>query len=67
MLDFNRTSLSKEEEELLNTRLERIIILLAPYFHHQAAKQVLEWLIFRYQVMLKNKAMDSVHPPIKKF
>lgn len=52
MLDFNRTSLSKEEEELLNTRLERIIILLAPYFHHQAAKQVLEWLIFRYQIHL---------------
>jgi hypothetical protein len=53
MLDFNRSTLNKEEEEILNKKLERIIMFISPYFHIQAAKQVLEWLIFRYQVNME--------------
>uniref|UniRef100_A0A914Y6U5 HEAT repeat-containing protein 1 n=1 Tax=Panagrolaimus superbus TaxID=310955 RepID=A0A914Y6U5_9BILA len=49
-LDFNRSMITKEENEKITASLERMITLLAPYFHHQACKQVLEWLIYRYQI-----------------
>jgi len=54
MLDFNRTILSRENEEAINLKVERMIIYLAPYFHIQATKQVFEWLIFRFQIHTYN-------------
>ncbi|KAI1723763.1 u3 small nucleolar RNA-associated protein 10 domain-containing protein [Ditylenchus destructor] len=49
-LNFNRTMVDKEENSELNDSLARMITRLAPYFHHHACKQVLEWLIYKYQI-----------------
>uniref|UniRef100_A0A915DLG9 HEAT repeat-containing protein 1 n=2 Tax=Ditylenchus dipsaci TaxID=166011 RepID=A0A915DLG9_9BILA len=49
-VNFNRTMLEQDDHNELNAALERMIIRLAPYFHQQACKQVLEWLIYKYQI-----------------
>jgi len=49
-LQMNRGMLAKEKAEELDQALERMLVRLSPYFHHQACKQVLEWLIHKYQV-----------------
>jgi uncharacterized membrane protein YhiD involved in acid resistance len=49
-LDFNRSIITQEENEKITASLERMITVLGPYFNHQACKQVLEWLIYRYQI-----------------
>lgn len=49
-VSLNRAVLSKEEDEALNESLNRIIVYLSPYFHHNGCKQVLEWLIHKYHV-----------------
>uniref|UniRef100_A0A7E4ULQ3 HEAT repeat-containing protein 1 n=1 Tax=Panagrellus redivivus TaxID=6233 RepID=A0A7E4ULQ3_PANRE len=49
-VNFNRTTIDKEENTKLHETLEHFIAVIAPYFHHQACKQVLEWLIYRYQI-----------------
>ncbi|KAI6196958.1 hypothetical protein M3Y94_01168800 [Aphelenchoides besseyi] len=51
---LNRAVLSKEEDEALNESLNRMIVYLSPYFHHQGCKQVLEWLIHKYHIHLFN-------------
>ncbi|VDN03335.1 unnamed protein product [Thelazia callipaeda] len=48
--NVQRILLTKKENVLLDQKIERVIYQLSPYLHHFAAKQVLEWLIFRYQV-----------------
>lgn len=52
-LNFNRTMVGKEENDALDQSLQRMIVYLTPYFNHQACKQVLEWLIFKFQVSIK--------------
>lgn len=51
-LFMNRANLLKEQHETLNETLERMIIRLSTYFHHEACKKVLEWLIYKYQVKI---------------
>jgi len=49
VLNFNRSMISKDENTKVTASIEHMITILAPYFHHYACKQVLEWLIYRYQ------------------
>ena len=49
-LNMNRAMLTKEEAEALNEQIEAMILRLCPYFHHHCCRQVLEWLIHKYQV-----------------
>uniref|UniRef100_A0A0N4ZAI0 HEAT repeat-containing protein 1 n=1 Tax=Parastrongyloides trichosuri TaxID=131310 RepID=A0A0N4ZAI0_PARTI len=49
-INFQRSMLSKEENEKLNDSLERMLFCLAPYFQHTACHQVIEWLIYKYQI-----------------
>ncbi|CAI4232776.1 unnamed protein product [Auanema sp. JU1783] len=56
-LNFQRTLISKEENELLNKRIEKFLFLLMPYMQHFACHQVLEWLIFKYQIYSYNAEM----------
>ena len=42
--------ISKDENTKVTASIERMVTILAPYFHHYACKQVLEWLIYRYQI-----------------
>jgi U3 small nucleolar RNA-associated protein 10 len=51
-LHMNRAMLGKEEAESLNEQIVTMIMRLSPYFHHQCCRQVLEWLIHKYQVYL---------------
>uniref|UniRef100_A0A0N5BZH6 HEAT repeat-containing protein 1 n=1 Tax=Strongyloides papillosus TaxID=174720 RepID=A0A0N5BZH6_STREA len=49
-MNFQRSMLSAEENAKLNSSLEKMLFVLAPYFQHTACHQVLEWLIYKYQV-----------------
>ncbi|CEF69366.1 Armadillo-like helical domain and BP28, C-terminal domain and Armadillo-type fold domain and U3 small nucleolar RNA-associated protein 10 family-containing protein [Strongyloides ratti] len=49
-INFQRSMLSAEENEKLNNSLEKMLFVLAPYFQHTACHQVLEWLIYKYQI-----------------
>ena len=46
----NRAMATKDQESALDESLKRMIIRLQPYLQHSACKQVLEWLIHKYQV-----------------
>ncbi|VDK71337.1 unnamed protein product [Litomosoides sigmodontis] len=52
--NMQRVLLTKEENALLNEKLERLIIQLSAYLHHLSAKQILEWLIFQFHVQTFN-------------
>lgn len=47
---FNRAVVSARENEELDKKLRRVLVAISPYFHHQACRQVLEWLIHKFQV-----------------
>lgn len=47
---FVRSMLSKEENEELNKRIEKLLYELSPYLQHFACQQVLEYLIHTYQI-----------------
>ena len=49
-ITLNRATLDKMENEDLDRTLDRFIIELSPYFYQYGCKQVLEWLIHKYQV-----------------
>lgn len=53
-LNIQRTLLSKEENEVLNGKLNRLLLLLSPYMQHFACQQALELLVFRYQIQSYN-------------
>ncbi|CAG9539926.1 unnamed protein product [Cercopithifilaria johnstoni] len=53
-VNVQRALLTKEENALLNEKLERLIIQLSAYLHHLSAKQILEWLIFQFHVQSFN-------------
>ncbi|VDM08208.1 unnamed protein product [Wuchereria bancrofti] len=53
-VNVQRALLTKEENMVLNEKLERIIIQLSAYLHHLSAKQILEWLIFQFHVQSFN-------------
>ncbi|KAL3995651.1 U3 small nucleolar RNA-associated protein 10 family protein [Acanthocheilonema viteae] len=53
-VNVHRALLTKEENVVLNEKLERLIIQLSAYLHHLAAKQILEWLIFQFHVQSFN-------------
>jgi len=59
-LHFQRGMQLKEEEDELNKSLERMITRLSPYFHLNACVQVLEWLIYKYQIHLYNAELVAV-------
>lgn len=50
-LNMQRALLTKEENIVLNKKLERVIMQLSAYLHHRSAKQILEWLIFQFHVI----------------
>lgn len=51
-LNVQRTMMTKDENERLNKLLTQYIVQLSPYAQHFACHQVLEWLIYKYQVWL---------------
>uniref|UniRef100_A0A1I7VD57 HEAT repeat-containing protein 1 n=1 Tax=Loa loa TaxID=7209 RepID=A0A1I7VD57_LOALO len=53
-INVQRALLTKEENMVLNQKLERVIIQLSAYLHHLSAKQILEWLIFQFHVQSFN-------------
>ncbi|MFH4977497.1 hypothetical protein AB6A40_004206 [Gnathostoma spinigerum] len=53
-LHFQRVLLTNDENEKLSTSIDRLLIQLSPYFQHFATQQVLEWLIYRYQINIFN-------------
>jgi len=59
-LHFQRSMQLREEEDELNESLERMITRLSPYFHLNACIQVLEWLIYKYQIHLYNAEFVAV-------
>ncbi|KAL7071280.1 hypothetical protein ACQ4LE_009541 [Meloidogyne hapla] len=50
LIKFNRAIISKEENNELNQKIEKLLLLLSPYFHHQCCREVLEWLIHKFQI-----------------
>ncbi|EPB79773.1 BP28CT domain protein [Ancylostoma ceylanicum] len=53
-LHFQRSMISKEENAVLNEKLEKLLFHLSPYLQHFACQQVLEWLVFKYQIYSYN-------------
>ncbi|VDO95862.1 unnamed protein product [Heligmosomoides polygyrus] len=53
-LHFQRTMITREENAVLNEKIEKLLFQLSPYLQHFACQQVLEWLIFKYQVYAYN-------------
>ncbi|MCP9263658.1 hypothetical protein DINM_007045 [Dirofilaria immitis] len=53
-VNVQRALLTKEENAVLDKKLERVIIQLSAYLHHLSAKQILEWLIFQFHVQSFN-------------
>ncbi|KAK6113648.1 U3 small nucleolar RNA-associated protein 10 family protein [Brugia pahangi] len=53
-VNVQRLLLTKEENMVLDEKLERMIIQLSAYLHHLSAKQILEWLIFQFHVQSFN-------------
>ncbi|VDM94688.1 unnamed protein product, partial [Onchocerca ochengi] len=53
-VNVQRALLTKEENALLDEKLERVVIQLSAYLHHLSAKQILEWLIFQFHVQSFN-------------
>ena len=51
MLKFNRAMIGKEEENELSQKIDKMLLRLSPYFHHQCCREVLEWLIHKFQVL----------------
>lgn len=49
-LNMERSLLSKEENEKLDAKIDRLLAQISPYLQHFAAQQVLEWLLFKFQV-----------------
>ncbi|VDM57025.1 unnamed protein product [Angiostrongylus costaricensis] len=49
-IHFQRSMITKEENSVLNEKIERFLFQLSPYMQHFACHQVLEWLVYRYQV-----------------
>ncbi|KAJ1373964.1 hypothetical protein KIN20_036526 [Parelaphostrongylus tenuis] len=53
-LHFQRSLITKDENSALDEKLERFLFQLSPYMQHFACQQVLEWLVFRYQIYAYN-------------
>ncbi|CAD5212349.1 unnamed protein product [Bursaphelenchus okinawaensis] len=53
-VSFNRAVISAEQNEELDKKLRSLLVHICPYFHHQSCRQVLEWLIHKYQIQLYN-------------
>ncbi|VDM39690.1 unnamed protein product [Toxocara canis] len=49
-LSIERSLLSRAENEELDANIERLLAQISPYLQHFAAQQVLEWLIFKFQI-----------------
>uniref|UniRef100_A0A0M3HYB9 HEAT repeat-containing protein 1 n=1 Tax=Ascaris lumbricoides TaxID=6252 RepID=A0A0M3HYB9_ASCLU len=49
-LNMERSLLSKEENEKLDAKIDRLLAQISPYLQHFAAQQVLEWLLFKFQI-----------------
>uniref|UniRef100_A0A158P651 HEAT repeat-containing protein 1 n=1 Tax=Angiostrongylus cantonensis TaxID=6313 RepID=A0A158P651_ANGCA len=46
--------ITKEENSVLNEKIDRFLFQLSPYMQHFACHQVLEWLVYRYQIYAYN-------------
>ncbi|KJH45253.1 hypothetical protein DICVIV_08707 [Dictyocaulus viviparus] len=53
-LHFHRSMINKEENAVLNRKIERFLFQLSPYMQHFACQQVLEWLVYKYQIYAYN-------------
>ncbi|RCN49303.1 hypothetical protein ANCCAN_04553, partial [Ancylostoma caninum] len=53
-LHFQRSMITKEENAVLNEKIEKLLFHLSPYLQHFACQQVLEWLVFKYQIYSYN-------------
>ncbi|VDO35025.1 unnamed protein product [Haemonchus placei] len=51
---FQRSLITTEENIALNEKIEKLLFQLSPYVQHFACQQVLEWLIFKYQIYAYN-------------
>ncbi|XGW10399.1 hypothetical protein V3C99_012135 [Haemonchus contortus] len=51
---FQRSLITNEENIALNEKIEKLLFQLSPYVQHFACQQVLEWLIFKYQIYAYN-------------
>uniref|UniRef100_A0A915BM34 HEAT repeat-containing protein 1 n=1 Tax=Parascaris univalens TaxID=6257 RepID=A0A915BM34_PARUN len=49
-LNVERSLLLKEENEKLNEKIDRLLAQISPYVQHFAAQQILEWLLFKFQI-----------------
>nr|CAD2169461.1 unnamed protein product [Meloidogyne enterolobii] len=50
LIKFNRAIISKEENTEWDKKIEKMLLLLSPYFHHQCCREVLEWFIHKFQI-----------------
>uniref|UniRef100_A0A915MG45 Metalloendopeptidase n=1 Tax=Meloidogyne javanica TaxID=6303 RepID=A0A915MG45_MELJA len=50
LIKFNRAIISKEENTEFDQKIEKMLLLLSPYFHHQCCREVLEWFIHKFQI-----------------
>ncbi|CAK5089414.1 unnamed protein product [Meloidogyne enterolobii] len=50
LIKFNRAIISKEENAEFDQKIEKMLLLLSPYFHHQCCREVLEWFIHKFQI-----------------
>ncbi|KAL6736914.1 hypothetical protein Aduo_007215 [Ancylostoma duodenale] len=53
-LHFQRSMITKEDNAVLNEKIEKLLFHLSPYLQHFACQQVLEWLVFKYQIYSYN-------------
>ncbi|VDM67017.1 unnamed protein product [Strongylus vulgaris] len=53
-LHFQRSMITKEENAILNEKIEKLLFHLSPYLQHFACQQVLEWLVYKYQIYAYN-------------
>ncbi|KAE9416313.1 hypothetical protein Angca_002451, partial [Angiostrongylus cantonensis] len=53
-IHFQRSMITKEENSVLNEKIDRFLFQLSPYMQHFACHQVLEWLVYRYQIYAYN-------------
>ncbi|CAD5216594.1 unnamed protein product [Bursaphelenchus xylophilus] len=53
-VSFNRATITADQNDELDKKLKSLLVHICPYFHHQSCRQVLEWLIYKYQVHLYN-------------
>ncbi|KAK5964359.1 hypothetical protein GCK32_001315 [Trichostrongylus colubriformis] len=53
-LHFQRSMITNEENSALNEKIETLLFQLSPYAQHFSCQQVLEWLVFKYQIYAYN-------------